>query len=594
MPSPIQDYALIGDGASAALVSRTGSIDWLCWPQFASPACMTALLGTEEHGSWRVAPVDAAGVWARTEVSRRYRPDTLVLETRFRTAEGEVELLDFMPRREGAPALVRILTGVSGRVAVRTALSLRFDYGSLRPWATCSAREFRAVVGPDLLVLRTECDIADEGDAVSGTLTLAPGQSVALVLQWGLSYGELPAAVDPRAKLAQTEEIWRGWIGRFTKETPWPEAVRRSLITLRALTDHDSGGIVAAPTAGLPERPGGRMNWDYRYCWLRDATFTLAALLNAGFREEATAWRDWLLRSVGGNPEKMRILYRMDGGRHVEEWNADWLPGHMGARPVRIGNAAAGQFQLDTYGEVLDAMHMSDRAGIERRSYGLDVERILVEHVERVWREPDQGLWESRDAPQHYVYSKVMAWVAVDRFLEGEHTGRAMDAATRARLTALRTAMHAEICERGFSRRHNSFTAHYGGGGYDASVLLLPIVNFLPATDPRMLATVEAVRVELMQDGLVRRYPSPILGGEEGAFLACSFWYADNLQMQGRKEEAHEVIERVLALRNDVGLLSEEYHVGRKELIGNFPQALSHLSLVNSALSLGGHVLRRG
>ena len=588
MTSPIQDYALIGDGASAALVSRTGSIDWLCWPSFDSEACLSALLGTEEHGFWRIAPT------APATVTRRYRTDTLVLETRFATEAGELELVDFMPHREGSPALVRIATVLSGEVELRSDLVLRFDYGSLRPWATCTPRQMRAVVGPNLVVLRTECDIADEGEQVRGTVRLKQGDSVAFVMQWALSYGELPPAIDPRERLADTERRWRDWIGRFDKPTDWPEAVRRSLITLRALTDEASGGIVAAPTAGLPEKPGGSMNWDYRYCWLRDATFTLGALLNAGYREEAEAWRDWLLRSVGGSPEKMRILYRLDGGRHVNEWNADWLPGHMGSRPVRIGNAAAGQLQLDVYGEVLDSMHLSDRAGVERRHWGLDVERLLVEHVERIWRQPDQGLWESRAAPQHYVYSKVMAWVAVDRYLKGERTGSLMAEADRARLTALRVTMHAEICERGFSTRHNSFTAHYGGGGYDASVLLLPIVGFLPAIDPRIVATVEAVQVELMEGGLVRRYASPLLGQEEGAFLACSFWLADCLHMQGRDDAAREILERVLALRNDVGLLSEEYHVGHKQLIGNFPQALSHLALVNTALSLCGPVLQRG
>ncbi len=588
MTSPIHDYALIGDGASAALVSRSGAIDWLCWPSFDSEACLAALLGTEEHGSWRIAPV------AQSTVSRRYRTDTLVLETRFATEAGEVEVVDFMPHREGAPALVRIVTGVSGTVAVRSELRLRFDYGSLSPWTTCTAHEMRAVVGPNLVVLRTEAEIAEADEAIAGDLTVRAGESVAFVLQWGVSYGELPPPIDPRERLADTERRWREWIGRFDKPTDWPEAVRRSLITLRALTDEASGGIVAAPTAGLPETPGGSMNWDYRYCWLRDAAFTLTALLNAGYRTEAEAWRDWLLRSIAGNPEKMRILYRLDGSRHVSEWNADWLPGHLGSRPVRIGNAAAGQLQLDVYGEVLDAVHLSDAAGIERRQWGLGVERMLVEHVERVWQQPDQGLWESRDTPQHYVYSKVMAWVAVDRYLTGERTQNGIDAPSRERLTALRQTMHDQICERGFSRRHNSFTAHYGGGGYDASVLLLPIVGFLPATDPRMAATIEAVQVELMQDGLVRRYKAPLLGEAEGAFLACSFWLADCLGLQGRKEEARAILERVLSLRNDVGLLSEEYHVGRGQLIGNFPQALSHLALVNTALGLCGPVLTRG
>ncbi|MFC0410063.1 glycoside hydrolase family 15 protein [Roseomonas elaeocarpi] len=601
MSKPIEDYAMIGDGQTAALVARDGAVDWLCWPRFDSDACFAALLGEERHGYWRIAPEDGEG--GEPAVSRRYRPDTLVLETGFRTRAGAVRVIDFMPvRPDGEASLLRLVEGLEGEVAMRCTLQLSFDYGSMPPWVSresaCHESGLVAVVGANKVVFRTEVPLDTTEHGAEGRFTVRAGQRLAFTLQHGPSHLPPPEPLDAWALLDATERHWRDWIAPFSKPTDWPEAVRRSLITLKALIHHPTGGLVAAPTLGLPEIPGGNMNWDYRYCWLRDSTFTLTALLNAGFRDEARAWHDWLLRAIGGLPEKMRIMYRLDGERRLEEWNVPWLPGYDGAQPVRVGNAAAGQRQLDIYGEVLDSTLLARGAGIDSSHHSAEVSLRLVRHVERIWREPDQGLWESRDAPQHYVYSKAMAWIAVDRFLRLDDRRSGVSAEEMARFRRLRDEIHADICEHGFNSRTGTFVQHYGSRSLDASLLLLPLTGFLPADEPRMAATITAIEEHLLEGGLVRRmaapFGAPLIRAEEGSFIACSCWLADCMMMQGRHDDARALFERVLALRNDVGLLSEEYHVPSRRLIGNFPQALSHLALVNTALGLCGTVIRRG
>ncbi len=587
MSKPIEDYALIGDGRTVALVARDGAIDWLCWPRFDSDACLSALLGTEEHGTWRIAPIGHA------TVTRRYAGDDLVLQTEFAAGNGRLVLTDFMPiRRDGVSAVVRRLQAFDGTVEVDVLLRLRFGYGEMPPWWEPKADGIAGEVGPDAVMLRGP-GLRLDGEVVRARLTLRPGERADYVLQHGRSEAGVPEPIDPAAAQEETECWWRGWIARFDKPTDWPAAVKRSLLTLKALTYFPTGGIVAAPTLGLPEKPRGSMNWDYRYCWLRDSTFTLTALLNAGFQEEAEAWQDWLFRAVAGEPAKMRIMYRVDGGRRIDETEIQSLPGWNGTKPVRLGNAAAGQTQLDVYGEVLDSAALCDRAGITRTDRSREVGARLVAHVERIWQEPDQGMWESRGTPQDYVYSKVMAWVAVDRFLKLHGRNGSLPDDRRAELESLRAAIHAEVCEKGFDPGRNSFMQCYGSSHLDASVLLLPLVGFLPADDPRIAGTIAAIEGGLLEGGLVRRQEAPWFGREEGVFLPCSCWLADCLNMQGRKDEARRLFERVLALSNDVGLLSEEYHVPSKRLLGNFPQALTHIALVNTGLGLCGETLQR-
>ena len=585
---PIEDHGVIGDGHTVALVARDGAIDWLCWPRFDSEACFSALLGTEQHGTWRIAPVGPA------TVSRRYAGDDLVLRTEFAAGKGCLALTDFMPiRKGGTSAIVRRLEVFDAPVEVEFLLRLRFGYGEMSPWWEDKDGGLVGDVGPDLVALRGP-GLRLEGSAVRARFTLSPGECADYVMQHGRSEAGTPEPIDLTAAQGETERYWRDWIARFDRPTDWPEAVKRSLLTLKALTHAPTGGIVAAPTLGLPEKPRGSMNWDYRYCWLRDSSFTLTALLNAGFHEEAEAWRDWLFRAIAGEPDKMRIMYRVDGGRRIDETEVPFLPGWNGAKPVRMGNAAAGQRQLDIYGEVLDSAALCDRAGLPQTRRGLEVGARLVAHVERIWREPDQGMWESRRTPQHYVYSKVMAWVAVDRFLKLHGDGNALPHERRTALEALRADMHADICAKGFDAGRQAFMQSYGSHDLDASVLLLPLVGFLPIDDERIAGTVAAVEKGLMEGGFVRRQEAPWLGREEGVFLACSCWLADCLNMQGRTPEARALFERVLAVSNDLGLLSEEYHVPSKRLLGNFPQALTHIAVVNTGLNLCGETLQRG
>lgn len=587
MSKLIEDYGLIGDGETAALVSRDGSIDWLCWPRFDSDACLAALLGTEEHGRWLIGPLEPAGT------TRRYQTDTLVLDTEMETEAGAVRLTDFMPIRNGPSVLVRIVTGLRGRTRLQTRLNLRFDYGYMLPWIERDGDAVLARVGPDLVVLRAPVPLDGDHREISAEFEVEEGEELAFVMAYGDSTKPPPDPIDVRAALADTQAYWREWIGRFDKPTDWPEAVRRSLITLKAMIHRPTGGLVAAPTTSLPERPGGEMNWDYRYCWLRDATFTLAALLNAGYDDEAVQWRDWLLRAVAGDPAKMRIMYRVDGSRHLDEWTVPWLPGYRWASPVRIGNAASSQRQLDIYGELLDTLHLAAKGGMGRSDQGLKVEEAVVRHVEAVWRKPDRGMWESREKPRHYVYSKVMAWVAIDRFLKDRAATEDEDGAMLTRMTDLRRRMHDEICSDGFDAGLGTFVDYYGGQELDASLLLLPIVGFLPVEDERIAGTIAAIERDLVEDGLVRRW-TPRGENPEGAFLACTGWLAECQAMQGRREAARKTFERLLSVRNDLGLLAEEYNVKGRHLSGNFPQALSHLALVQTALRLCGPVAERG
>jgi GH15 family glucan-1,4-alpha-glucosidase len=589
MASAIQDYGFVGNGETGALISRGGSVDFLCWPRFDSDACFCALLGDAEHGCWRIEPEAQLN-----GIRRRYRGDTLVLETTFDTPSGTVRVLDFMPLRASHSSLVRIVEGVRGEVPMRLELRLRFAYGLMPPWSRCNADCFVADVGPDLVAFHCPTPIDSHGPDASSRFTVHAGQRLAFQLSYGSSTQTPPERLDAEAALETTVAFWEGWISRFEKPCLWPTAVKRSLIILKALIHRDTGGIVAAATLGLPELPGGGLNWDYRYCWLRDATFALTALLNAGYEEEATQWRDWILRAVAGRPEKLQVVYRLDGGRHLSEWQVQWLPGHEGSQPVRVGNEAAGQRQLDIYGELLDSMHVAARGGIERVGRGIQVETALVEHLESIWDQPCSDLWESRGEAQCYTYSQAMAWVGITQFLKGTRTHRAASPEMIGRLEALRGRIHETVCRRGYDASRGHFVDYYGGKELDASLLLLAVVNFLPVDDPRMAATIAAVERELMVGGLVRRKRAKQDGHDEGAFLVCSCWLADCMAKQGRHEEARAMLERVIGLSNDVGLLSEEFHVPSGRLIGNIPQALTHLGVVNTALRLSGPVLERG
>jgi GH15 family glucan-1,4-alpha-glucosidase len=528
--------------------------------------------------------------------NRNYQQDTLIVETDLETRDGAIRLIDFMPEAQSCSSVVRIVVGLRGCVAMRCELRLRFDYGSLLPW--CEATEEGVIfrVGPDLLILRASPPISLDEECQSAEFTIASGQRRTFVLSYGSATQPVPAPIDAEKALAATQSAWREWIGRFDEsKTKWPAQVKRSLITLRAMIYRPSGGLVAAATTSLPEAPGGDMNWDYRYCWLRDATFTVGALLNAGFHQEAEAWRDWLLRAIAGTPARMRIMYRVDGSRHLSEWMVDTLPGYRHASPVRVGNAASMQHQIDVYGEVLDCLSLARKGGLAVSMQEKVAQLKIVEHLEKMWNTAGSGVWESRAQPRHYTYSKTMAWVGVDRvlrFLQSQEHG--VEPAKLEHLAALRHTIHEQICREGWNPGLGTFTQYYGGHEIDASLLLMPLVGFLPADDPRMLSTVETIRRELTDGGLVRRMKAAPGKPAEGAFLACSFWMADCLLMQGRHAEAQEQFERVLALSNDVGLLSEEYDVPGKHLAGNFPQALTHLALINTALGLSGPTLSRG
>ncbi len=583
MASRIEDYALIGDCHTAALVGRDGSMDWLCLPRFDSGACFAAILGGPEHGAWSLAP--AAGGRA---VRRRYAAETLILESDFETPEGAVTVIDFMPPRTRAPDVVRIVVGRRGRVPMRTRLVIRFDHGSIVPWVRRTGSGLRAIAGPDSLIVSTPVPLHGENLTTTADFEVAEGERVPFVATWHPSFEDPPPRLDPERALVQTERWWRHWASRCQSGGAYHEAIVRSLITLKALTFAPTGGIVAAPTTSLPEQIGGVRNWDYRYCWLRDATFTLYSLMSSGYREEAAAFREWLLRAVAGDPSKLQIMYGILGERRLTEMEIDWLPGYEGSAPVRIGNAASHQRQWDVYGEILDAMYQCRRLGLPPDEPGWQLERALLGFLESAWMEPDSGIWEVRGPPQHFTHSKVMAWVAVDRAIKSvEHFGVK---GPLERWRAMRKAIHDQVCERGYDRTLGSFVQAYGSRLLDASLLMLPLVGFLPATDPRVRGTVTAIERQLVRDGLVDRYSTEGtvdgLPPGEGSFLACSFWLADCLSMIGRREDATRLFEHLLGLRNDVGLLSEEYDPIAGRMLGNFPQAFSHVGLVNTARNL--------
>ena len=585
MPTRIEDYALIGDCQTAALVGRDGSVDWLCFPRFDSGACFAALLGTPEHGRWQIAPLAPV-----REARRRYRDGTLVLETELHTDEGVVRLVDFMPLRDAAPDLVRIVEGVRGQVRMRTELVIRFDYGSVVPWVQklASGRGIRATAGPDTLYCRGDVPLHGEDLRSVGEFVVSEGRRVSLDVTWHPTHLDEPRERDTQQALRDTEAWWRDWSGCCTYRGEWHEAVLRSLVTLKALTYAPTGGIVAAPTTSLPEQLGGVRNWDYRICWLRDATFTLYSLMAGGYTDEARAWRTWLVNAVAGTPSELQIMYGLAGERRLTELELPWLPGYEGSRPVRIGNAAARQCQLDVFGEVMDSLHAARRLGLPPSDEAWRIQRAMVSFLETAWRMPDEGIWEVRGPRRHFTHSKVMAWVAFDRAIKMlELYGGDGDASAWRRA---RQQVHDEVMARGFHPDVNAFTQFYGSKDPDASLLMLPMVGFIPATDPRMIGTVALIEQRLLRDGFLQRYlPEPGVDGlppGEGAFLLCSFWLADNLALQGRHAEARALFERLLALRNDVGLLSEQYDPAACRLIGNFPQAFSHVGLINTASNL--------
>jgi GH15 family glucan-1,4-alpha-glucosidase len=580
----IEDYALIGDCQTAALVCRDGSIDWLCLPRFDSGACFAALLGTPENGRWLLAP--SGGV---RSTRRRYRDETLVLETEFETDEGAVLVVDFMPPGTKRADVVRMVIGRRGRVAMRTEVILRLDYGWLVPWVQREDDNgIVAIAGPDRLHLQSDVALKGENFHTVGEFEIARGEVRAFVLTWHPSHLSKPEPLDARHALEETEAFWRQWTGRCSYEGEWRDAVIRSLITLKALTHAETGGIVAAPTTSLPERIGGLRNWDYRYCWLRDATFTLYALLMNGYHQEAKDWRDWLLRAIAGKASQLSIMYGVAGERRLPELELDWLPGYEGSSPVRIGNAAHEQFQLDVFGEVADALHLARRVGLSTSEEGWRLQLSLLESLESRWREPDEGIWEVRGPRRHFTHSKVMAWVAFDRSVQDAERFGLEGPLERWR--ALAGEIHAEVCERAYDPELGAFVQYYGAKELDASLLMMTEIGFLPPTDPRLAGTVAAVERYLTEDGFVRRYSA---GGDvdglpqgEGTFIPCTLWLADNYALMGRFAEARRIFERVLAIRNDVGLLAEEYDPRAGRLLGNFPQAFSHVGLVNTARNL--------
>lgn len=588
MTIPLESFGMIGDGETVALVSRHGSIDWLCLPRFDSPACFASLLGTPDNGHWSVRTDEPT-----LGCEQRYEPDTLILETDLTTAGGTVRITDFMPIRECHPVLIRIVSGLSGTVAVCAEAVFRFDYGNMPPWIT---REddgtFLLQVGPDEVRLQGLQDAEIEHGGVRWRRTLAEGDRHVFTMSYRSFDRSTPATartrdqpepIDPSQALDATRRYWRDWIGRCEHGGEWAQTLRRSLLTVKALLHRPTGGLVAAPTTSLPERPGGSDNWDYRYCWLRDASFTLSALVGCGYLDEAKAWRDWILRATAGAPGLLHIVYRVDGSRRLDEAELEWLAGYRFARPVRIGNAAAAQFQLDVYGELMNTLYLCEQAGLDRSPQAQHLERVIVDHVEQVWVEPDQGLWESRGEPRHYTYSKVMAWVAVDRFLRGAGSQK-LTQAERRRLEALRSRIHAVVCREGFDAGLGSFTSYFGGQQIDASLLLLPKYGFLPVRDERMAATIATIEQHLVEDGLVYRNRSgrPV---PEGTFLACSFWLAECQSLQGRPRDARSTIERALGVASDHGLMAEQYDLGSKRLAGNYPQAISHVALLNALLA---------
>ncbi|NUX53653.1 glycoside hydrolase family 15 protein [Paraburkholderia youngii] len=592
MPAHLEDYALVGDGHTAALISREGSVDWLCWPRFDSGACFAALLGTPDNGRWQIAPATQGEHGAPT-IRRRYRGETLILETDFETPDGAVTLIDFMPPGNGWSELIRIVVGKRGTVRMKMELVLRFDYGFSIPWVDKLKHDsgIKAIVGPDNAVLRTPVELHGEDMKTVAEFTVTAGERVPFSLAYAASHLRIPPARDPHTSLARTENHWLEWAARGTVEGRWAEPIRRSLITLRALAYEPTGGIVAAPTTSLPEKLGGTRNWDYRYCWLRDATITLLAMMRGGYYDEARAWRSWLGRVMAGAPDQLQIMYGIGGERRLPEFEIDWLPGYEGAKPVRIGNNAVGQLQLDVYGEVMNALHLARVGGLQADVTAWSVQRAMLAHLTTIWREPDEGIWETRGGRQHFTFSKVMAWVAFDRAIRSAEMFKLDGPLDEWRAT--RDTIHAEVCEKAWNPKLNAFSQYYGSDQLDASVLLMPLVAFLPPQDPRIKGTVEAIERDLMHGGFVMRYRTTEyddgLPPGEGTFLACSFWMVDNLALQGRVQEAIEMYERLLALCNDVGLLSEEYDPVEKRLVGNFPQAFSHVALVHTGLNLMKH-----
>ena len=586
MPSHqrIEDYALISDCNTAALIGRNGSIDWLCLPRFDSPACFAALLGGPEHGRWLIAPADRA---ARAE--RRYIDGSLILVTTFETVGGAVELIDFISIRPGLPALIRLVRGLRGHVAMCTEFVLRFDYGSLVPWVErLPEGGISAIGGPERVVLRTPAPLRGEDLKTVGEFDIRAGESVPFVMSYGLSHLPRSQPIDAEHALHRVETFWRRWSSRCCPAGPWSDVVKRSLTVLKGLTYHPTGGIVAAPTTSLPEQIGGTRNWDYRYCWLRDATFTLLALMHSGFYDEARAWRDWLFRAVAGSPDQLQIMYGLGGERRLSEWEIPWLPGYEGSRPVRVGNAAVSQTQLDIYGELLDALYLAHLHGFPTTERGIAIARATLGHLAEIWRQPDEGIWEVRGPPQHFTHSKVMAWVAFDRAIKIFESRAGEEPIELWR--QMRDEIHDDVCRNGYDADLGSFVQAYESKALDASLLLLPLVGFLPATDPRMIGTVRAIERRLVVDGLVMRYDTgEVVDGlppGEGVFLACSFWLADNYILQGRIDDGRELFERLLSLRNDVGLLAEEYEPRLRRQLGNFPQAFSHVALINTAFNL--------
>ncbi len=589
MAERIEDYALLGDLQTAALVGRHGSVDWLPFPRFDSSSCFGAILGGREHGRWLLAPEGA-----NRATSWRYRDDTLILETEWRTPTGRVRVIDFMPPRETKPDIVRIVEGLDGSVQMRTELVIRFDYGSVVPWVRrLDDATILAVGGPDGLTLRTPVDLEPEGMTHTAEFTVRAGDRVPFVLTWFPSHEGLPDPVDAEDALADTEGFWRDWLRGCAYGGAYADAVHSSLVVLKALTYLPTGGIVAAPTTSLPEQIGGVRNWDYRYCWLRDATFSLYAFMNAGYIDEARAWRDWLLRAVAGDPAKAQILYGVGGQRRIAEFELDWLPGYAGSQPVRVGNAAHEQFQLDVYGEVMDALHQARVHGLDPDDHAWSLQRNIMNFLEGAWDQPDEGIWEVRGPRRHFTHSKVLAWVAFDRAVQAVERWDLRGPLDRWR--QLRAEVHAEVCREAYDVALGSFTQAYGSTELDASTLLIPLVGFLPADDPRVAGTIAAVQRDLTRDGFVERYKVREhnvvdgLPGGEGVFLPCSFWLVDALLMQGRDDEARTLFEKLLAIRNDLGLLSEEYDPVAKRLLGNYPQAFTHVGLVNSAYNLSHH-----
>ena len=584
MPSRIEDYGLIGDCETAALVAKDGSIDWLCWPRFDSGACFAALLGSPDHGRWQLAPSVAV-----TSVTRRYRRGTLILETEFTTDQGVVTLIDFMPVREKHPDLVRLVRGERGKVLMQMELILRFDYGRSVPWVMrMDDGSLRAIAGPNMVTLRTAVPLRGENLKTVSEFTVNEGETIPFVLTYRASHHPPPKAIDPHAALDRTETFWREWINHCSYQGPWAGVIERSLITLKALTYRPTGGIVAAPTTSIPEKLGGQRNWDYRFCWLRDATFTLWALLNSGYTSEAEDWQNWLLRAVAGSPDQVQIMYGLGGERQLTELELGWLPGYEGSRPVRIGNAASEQLQLDIYGEIAGALYLGRRAALPRNNPGIELQRMLLEHLEKIWREPDEGIWEVRGPRRHFTHSKVMAWLAFDCAIKSVEQFDMEGPVDQWR--KVRQQIHEDVCANGFDDARGTFVQSYGSKELDASLLLVTRTGFLPAGDPRIEGTIQAIERHLMRDGFVMRYDTHEvedgLPPGEGVFLPCSFWLADNYLILGRHDEAKRLFERLLALRNDLGLLSEEYDAGTGRLVGNFPQAFSHVALVNTALKL--------